>query len=253
MPAVVPLLRRASGLSLPRRLSPSCCSGCRATASSGDPSGTDLRPTLLVLGRMLNALAGTAFPSIQRNFNPHESAIFVGLPVLIIAALFTWRTWRSGWTRFLDRWIPGALLLALGPKLTVAGRFGSARCRGDSWRTQDEASRTVSILPRFGGLRRARVGRDRCALDGSHSGDGSLADPLSSRSWRLSATLFPAAWRSLPVVHPDRPALLRNGEPVQIMRFPAHETLAIFPFEGRQPGRAPGRNGLFISRSQGAI
>ncbi len=188
-----------------------------------DPSGTDLLNLLVPTN--VNALAGTAFPSIQRNFNPHESAIFVGLPVLIIAALFTWRTWRSGWTRFLIAGFLAPLLLALGPKLTVAGDSVGPL----PWRLLENARGFEDIhTPRFGvyaGLASAVI----VALWTARTRGWFVGRPLVLPILAV-ATLFPAAWRSLPVVHPDRPAFFATS--LYKSCFPAHETLAIFPFEG---------------------
>jgi hypothetical protein len=188
-----------------------------------DPAGTD--PLNLLVPTNVNALAGTALPSVQGNFNPHESAIFVGLPVLIIAGLFTWRTWRSGWTRFLIAGFLAALVLALGPKLTVAGAVVGPL----PWRLLENVRGFEDIhTPRFGvyaGLVAAVI----VALWTARTRGWFTRRPLVLPILAV-VTLLPAVWRPLPVVRPDRPAFFAAR--LYKRCFPAHETLLIFPFAG---------------------
>ncbi len=84
-----------------------------------DAAGTDLLN--VVVPTNVNGLMGNELPSLRGYFNPHESAIFLGLPVLLIVALFAWRWRRSRWAWFLVSGLALSVVLALGPRLAVAG------------------------------------------------------------------------------------------------------------------------------------
>jgi hypothetical protein len=209
-----------------------------------DPAGTDLLNLLFPTN--VNALIGTAFPSIQGNFNPHESSIFVGLPILIIAALFAWKTWRSGWTWFLIVGFLAAVVLALGPELTVAGDAVGPL----PWRLLENLRGFEDIhTPRFGayaGLASAVI----VALWTSRTRGWFVRRPIVLPILAV-ATLFPAAWQPLPVVHPDRPAFFASG--LYKTCFPAHQTLLVFPFGGESVNVLQADAGFSFAAAEGYL
>ena len=173
----------------------------------------------------MNALVGTTFPSIQAHFNPHESAIFVGLPVLIIIALFAWRTWRSGWTRFLIAGFLASVVLALGPELIVEGDEIAPL----PWRLLENVRAFEDVhTPRFG-VYAALASATIVALWTGRTRGWVFRRP-SALPILAVAALVPAVWRTLPVIHPDRPPFFQAG--LYKSCLSPHETLAIFPFAG---------------------
>ena len=88
--------------------------------SGAQESGTDLLN--LLVPTQVNAIAGSSFPSVTSHFNEHESAIFLGLPTLVIVALYGWRARGSPWGRVLVGSLLVSVLLAIGAVLRVNGR-----------------------------------------------------------------------------------------------------------------------------------
>lgn len=83
-------------------------------------SGTDALN--LILPTSVNGLAGSYFRSFATHFNPTESASYLGLPILLIVALFAWRARGRRGAPLLVGGLVLALVLALGPVLRVDGR-----------------------------------------------------------------------------------------------------------------------------------
>ena len=85
--------------------------------SGAEISSTDLLD--LVVPTTVNGAEGSSFPSLTAKFNEHESAIFLGVPLLLIVLLYAWRTRRSPWGRWLVVGLLLSLLLAIGEVLRV--------------------------------------------------------------------------------------------------------------------------------------
>ena len=65
------------------------------------------------------------FRKIASSFFAHlyDSNGYVGLPLMAIAALFTWKHWHDRTRRFVVLLFAGACVLAMGPFLEIAGRI----------------------------------------------------------------------------------------------------------------------------------
>jgi hypothetical protein len=186
-----------------------------------DPGGTDLLNLVFPSG--VNAIAGTSFPSIEAHFDPHDDAIFVGVPALLIVALFAWRARRSRWARFLVAALVTSVVFALGPKLRVDGHAVAPL----PWRLVENAPGFEDVsTPRFGeytSLALAVI----VALWAAQARGWLFRRPYVLPTLAV-AVLVPAVWRTLTVSGPQQPAFFTAG--LYKGCIPPNETLAIFPF-----------------------
>jgi hypothetical protein len=104
----------------------------RASFTGAEVTGTDALN--LVLPTRVNGLAGSSFRSLASHFNDTESALYLGLPTLLVVVLFAWRRWRSGTAQFLLLGLLGGILLALGPVPRSSTRASPASPSTRRWR-----------------------------------------------------------------------------------------------------------------------
>ncbi len=188
-----------------------------------DPAGTDLLN--LFFPTHLNAIAGSSFRSLQVHFNPHESAIFLGLPTLLIVALYAWRTRRSGWSRFLIAGLAAAVLFALGPTLVVDGRSVASL----PWALLEHLPGFDDVhTPRFGAYA-SLAAAVIVALWTARARGRVFRRPFVLPVLAVAA-LLPTVWTPLTVLHPERPAFFSSGAYKTCIR--PGETVALFPNGG---------------------
>src|SRR5262249_50239380 len=144
--------------------------------------------------------------SLRRPFNPHESAIFLGLPVLVIVALYVWRWRRSRWTWFVVSCLVLSIVLALGPRLVVAGHDLAPL----PWRLLENVRGFDDVhTPRLGeyvALASAVI----VALWTAWTPGRLFRRPYILPVLSIAA-LAPAFWHPLVTLHPDRPAFFASG------------------------------------------
>jgi hypothetical protein len=68
-----------------------------------------------------NGLAGGSFKSVSRSFDPIEYGLYLGVPILLVVALYAWRMRRSPGARILLSGLAVAFVLTLGVALDVGG------------------------------------------------------------------------------------------------------------------------------------
>ncbi len=86
----------------------------------GGSGGADL--VNLVVPTKTTGLGGSSLTSISSRFGSTTASLYLGLPVLLIAALLARRARRSAGVRFLLAALLASTVIALGPFLYVAGR-----------------------------------------------------------------------------------------------------------------------------------
>jgi len=184
-----------------------------------DPSGTDLLD--VVVPTNVNGLMGNELPSLRGSFNPHESAIFLGLPVLAIVLLFAWSRRGSRWTWFLISSLVLSLVLALGPRLAVNGH--------------DLAPMPWTLLEKLRGfddVHTPRLGEYVALVSAVIVALWTAWTPgrLFERPFVLPAlsviALAPAFWHPLRTLQPNRPAFFASG--LYKSCVGKHETLAVY-------------------------
>ena len=190
--------------------------------SGAQESGTDLMN--LIVPTQVNAIAGSSFPSVSAHFNEHESALYLGLPALLILGLYTWQARRSAWGRVLVAGLLVSVLLAIGAVLRVDGR----RVATLPW----------ALTKHIPGLDNVHTTRFAVYV--------ALASALVVALWTAQArgriyrrpyalpmlaviALVPAVWHPLYLSRPaPTPAFFSQG--LDKTCIPANETLAVFPF-----------------------
>lgn len=189
---------------------------------NGGASETDL--VSLLVPQPSNALAGSAFPSLQVFLSANESALYLGPPTLLICLLFAWRRGRSVWARWLLAGLAISILLALGPKLYVEGRPEVPL----PWRLLEKLPGLDNVFtPRFGeyvSLAAAVIVASWIAeTKGRFSSVARVVLPALA-----VVALIPAAWQPFAVSQPPAPAFFTS----KLVRscFPRGETVAVFPF-----------------------
>jgi hypothetical protein len=77
----------------------------------------------LIVPTVRAAVGGSALTGISSRFpgNSAEQTGYLGLPLLLVVLAWGWRERRGGWARLMLALLAVALLLALGPSLTVDG------------------------------------------------------------------------------------------------------------------------------------
>jgi hypothetical protein len=75
----------------------------------------------LLFPTQTNGLIGDSFESVSRSFDPVEYGLYLGLPTLLVIALYAWRMRRSPGARILLSGLAVAFVLALGVALDVGG------------------------------------------------------------------------------------------------------------------------------------
>jgi hypothetical protein len=184
-----------------------------------DPSGTDLLNVVLPTNE--NALMGDALPSLRSHFNPHESAIFLGLPVLVIIVLFAWKSRRSRWTWFLTAALALSIVLAVGPRLAVAGHDLGPM----PWTLVEHVRGFDDVhTPRLGeyvALASAVIVALWISWTPSLLSKGRYLLPLLG-----VAALVPTFWHPLATLHPNRPAFFASG--LYKACVGSHATLAVY-------------------------
>jgi hypothetical protein len=169
-----------------------------------DPAGTDLLNVIVPTN--VNGVMGNELPSLRGAFNPHESAIFLGLPVVVIVALFLWRYRRVSWAWFLLSGLLLSIVLALGPRLGVNGT--------------DLAPMPWTLLEKIRGfddVHTPRIGVYAALAAAVVVALWTAWTPgrLFRRPYVLPvlsiAALAPAFWHPLLTLHPNRPAFFASG------------------------------------------
>jgi hypothetical protein len=187
-----------------------------------DPTGTDL--TNLIVPPPLNATAGDIFPSVEIHFDAHDDALFVGIPALIIVALYVWRERRSGWGYALLLFFGVSVMFALGPELHVKGKALFAL----PWTLVEHAPVFENVSkPRFGeyvGLVTAVI----VALWTASTRGRIFRRPYVLASIAVVA-LVPAFWHHPPTYSPPQPAFFTTGLYKSCL---TGETVALFPHDG---------------------
>ncbi len=187
-----------------------------------DPTGTDL--TNLVVPPPLNATAGDIFPSIEIHFDEHDDALFVGIPALVIVALYVWRRRRSGWGYALLSFLGISIVFALGSKLHVKGNALLVL----PWRIVEHAPGFENVSkPRFGEY----VGFVTAVTVALWTGQ--TRGRIFTRPYILPVlavvALVPAFWHDPPTYRPPRPAFFTTGAYKSCL---TGETIALFPHDG---------------------
>jgi hypothetical protein len=193
--------------------------GFPSTGFVQDPVGTDLLN--VIVPTPVNGLVGDESLSHRPYFNLHESAIFLGLPVLAIVALYAWRWRHSRWTWFLVSGLLLSIVLALGPRLRVAGHdLGPL-----PWKLLEKLRVFEDVrTPRFGeyvALASALI----VALWTARMRGQVFRRPFVLPALAVMA-LIPAFWRPLATLHPNRPAFFASG--LYTSCLGPNETLAVY-------------------------
>jgi hypothetical protein len=79
-------------------------------------------PANVLFPTRTNGLAGRSFHSVSGGFDPAEYGLYLGLPILLIVALYAWRLRRAAGARILLSGLVVAFVLTLGDALVVGGR-----------------------------------------------------------------------------------------------------------------------------------
>jgi hypothetical protein len=180
----------------------------------------------IVLPTNLIALGGATFESITEHFagtNVQDQDLYLGVPVLLIVALYIWRRRREPTGRFLASALVVTWVLALGASL----RFEGHRIVALPWALADSLPLLDNVVT------------TRLAAYASLSASVAVALWVGSTRGRLFtrpvilpflalATLMPATWRDAFVMDPVRPQFFAQG--LYRICIPPGETLAIFPY-----------------------
>ncbi len=186
-----------------------------------DPAGTDLLN--LFVPTNLNAIAGSSFSTIQGHFNPHESALFVGTPALVVIALFAWRERRNAWSRVLLALFALATVFALGPRLVVDGDNVAPL----PWDAIDHLPGYDDVhTPGFGAFVALAVAVIVAVWTGRSRGR------VFTRPYALPLlsvfALVPAFWHAGGTLTPARPSFFTSGAYASCVHG---DTVAVFPFD----------------------
>jgi hypothetical protein len=197
--------------------------GFQAGGFVGGALGTDA--VNLLMPASYNAIVGSSLPTIQGFISPHESALYLGPPTLLIVALYAWRNRRLAWSRFLVVAFALAVLLALGPALLVDGRDLMPL----PWALLQD-------LPGLDNVRTPRLG-EYVALIAAVVVALWIAQArgrIYQRPYVLPilavVALVPAAWNRLAVQDPTLPTFFTSG--LYRACLGADATIAVFPFDG---------------------
>jgi hypothetical protein len=191
--------------------------------AGAETAGTDALN--LVFPTSVNGLAGSSFDSLTDHFNATESALYFGLPTLLMVLLYAWRRRRSRGTQFLVAGFLAGILLALGPALRIDGR--------------EIVTLPWTLAHHVPALENARL--PRFAVYAALAASVVVALWIATTRGRIYprpfvlpvlavAALVPAVTQSLYVKDPERPRFFADG--LYSRCIPRGESLAIFPYGG---------------------
>jgi hypothetical protein len=188
---------------------------------TGGSSGTDL--VNLAVPTSVNGLFGSSFTSLQRHLDVHESVLYLGWPVLLIVAFYAWEQRRSREAWVLLASLVAAVVLALGPRLVVAGHDVAPL----PWLAIEKLPGFVNVhVPRFG----AYVALFACmivALWIAQARGRVFRRPYVLPALAVAA-LVPAFWHAFPLTRPQTPAFFAAGLDRSCLQ--PGETIAVLPY-----------------------
>jgi hypothetical protein len=188
---------------------------------TGGSSGTDL--VNLLFPTSLNAVFGTSFASMQTHLDVHESALYLGWPVLAIVVMYTREQRRSRGARVLLASLVAAVVFALGPRLVVAGHDIAPL----PWEAIEKLPGFVNVhVPRFGAYA-ALFASMIVALWIAHARGRVFRRPYVLPVLAIAA-LVPAFWHAFPTTVPQTPAFFAAGLDRSCLH--GNETITVLPY-----------------------
>jgi hypothetical protein len=186
-------------------------------------SGGDLLN--IVLPTRFIAAGGSVFASIVSDFtsNDVDRDLYLGVPTLLIFALYVCKRRRDGSARFLLAGLAVAWILALGRSLEVDGR----RVIALPWSVTDSLPIIGNATPNRFAAYMSLVASVGVALWIGSTRGRFLARPVVLPLLAL-ASMVPAAWSAGFVRNPHRPEFFSHA--LYKLCIPRGETLAIFPY-----------------------
>ncbi len=179
----------------------------------------------IVVPSRLTAVGGSLLSAMSAHFisNNTDRDLYIGLPTLLVFALYAWRSRREGTARFLIGGFLAAWVLALGGTLEFEGR----RIVGLPWAFADKLPALPNANPtRFAAYMALSASVAVALWIGSTRGRF-FARPVVLPLLAL-VSIVPASWSGDFVRTPVRPDFFAQG----LYKFcvPRGETLAIFPY-----------------------
>ena len=171
----------------------------------------------------LIAVGGSTFSDVTRRFATSivDSDLYIGIPTLVIVALFAWRQRRTAGARFLLASLLAGCIFALGASL----RYEGHRVLALPWALVAKAPFFGNVIP------------GRLIAYALLSVSVVVALWVSSSRRRVATvvlpalallSIFPATWRDGFVTRPVRPEFFAHG--LYKLCIPRGETLVVFPY-----------------------
>jgi hypothetical protein len=217
--------------------------------SIGYPWRFSADPLNLVVPTSAIGLGGKTFASVSSHFpgNDNERDSYLGLPILVIAALLLRRRPWPGGTRFLAAAFAAATLLSFGTALYLDGH----RLFWWPWSAPSHWLALKNVIP------------SRFALYATLAADTIVVRWIATtkgarfpRPWLLPVlavlALVPPVWSAANVQEPQRPAFFSDG--LYKTCIPRGENLMIFPFAGFGDSLLwQAESGFWFSMAEGAL
>ncbi|HWB23594.1 MAG TPA: hypothetical protein VG652_12000 [Gaiellaceae bacterium] len=179
---------------------------------------------VLLPTRLIEA-GGSSLASFTAHFpgNDNERDSYLGLPVVLVVALYAWRARRSGIARFLLALLVVLIVLTAGTALHIDGH----RIVALPWAVPAGWKAFNNVLPERFALYASLVSAVIVALWIASARGRFFRTPFLVPLLAV-ASLVPAVWHLQFHQHPERVAFFSDGLYKQYI--PRNEVLAIFPF-----------------------